>query len=132
MKLEVQNLNGVLGMLKRLPVAATKELEAGLVREAGRVMDEAQRRVPVVTGQLRSSAFVHNDRRKGGSLSIGYDAPHAIYVHEIPFSGKTTKGLPGAVRNGQGYKWLEKSVRQALTGAKERLVRAIRAAMAKR
>lgn len=130
--IRVKGLEKLNAKLKKLGPAAAEALNDGLVEEAGNIMNEAQNRVPVVTGRLRSSAFIRDNRKRTGrEISLGYEAPYAQYVHEIPYSGKTTKGLPGALRNGKGYKWLEKAANKALQGVRVRLINKIRAALSK-
>jgi hypothetical protein len=94
-------------------------------------MDEAQKTVPVVSGALRASAFIR--KPQGGNnplVTMGYEMPYALYVHEIPYDGHTTKGLPGAQNNGKGYKWLQKAyvrtMRGAAAKAKERVKKDIK------
>jgi hypothetical protein len=99
---------------------------ASILKEAQLTMDTAQAKVPVVTGQLRSSASI---KVLKNAVDVRYTAPHAVYVHEIPYSGKTTKGKLGALRNGQGYKWLELAARQVFAGSAKRMADAIRAAI---
>lgn len=67
---------------------ASKATEAGgeaLVDEAEAVKEASQAVVPVKTGRLRDSAFVHVERH-GDAVDayIGYSAPYALYVHENP------------------------------------------------
>jgi hypothetical protein len=118
--------------MKNLPPKALAAMKEGLLEEAGRIMDNAQTRVPVVTGRLRSSAFIRRrQKHKKDEIYLGYEAPYAKFVHEIPYSGKTTRGLVGAVRNGKGYKWLEKAAEFVLKGARVRLINKIREALLK-
>ena len=129
-RITVPNMGDLLRKLDVLPPKVRAAFYAGLLKEATGIMDEAQKRVPVVTGRLRSSAFTRDTKTgKRRDISLGYEAPYAVYVHEIPYKGTTTRGLPGAMRNGKGYKWLQKSVTKALKGARERLINAMRAAM---
>lgn len=111
-----------------LPKRAQVAAQAALLNESKLTMDEAQRTVPVVTGHLRSSAFVNVLKSK---IDIGYSAPHAVYVHEVPYSGKTTRGKPGAMRNGQGYKWLARAAQKIFPGSAKRIAQAIAKAMRK-
>jgi hypothetical protein len=129
-RITVPNIGNLVAKLKKLPPKVQTAFYEGLLKEAGAIMDNAQTRVPVVTGRLRSSAFIRDEKRKGKrDITLGYDAPYAVYVHEIPYKGTTTKGLPGAMRNGKGYKWVQKAVNFALKGARERLINVMRAAM---
>lgn len=124
-RVSVKGLPAIQGILKNLPKETSKELREALIDEAQGVIGEAQKRVPVVTGQLRSSAYVRATKTR---VDAGYDAPHAVYVHEIPYDGHTTKGLPGAERNGEGYKWLAKAAQKMLRGARQRLARRLKLA----
>jgi hypothetical protein len=131
-KVELPDLRKISARLERLGPAAVGAFEAGLRADAGAIMDDCQQnRVPVVTGWLRSSAYVRETQTRSGRLALqfGYQAPHAVYVHEIPYSGHTTRGLPGAMRNGEGYKFLEKSARRVLAGFSERMARRVQAAL---
>lgn len=112
--------------LKDMPKAVREAGDAALLNEASLTMAEAQSTVPVVTGHLRSSGYVRVYKSK---IDLGYSAPHAVYVHEIPYSGKTTRGLLGALRNGQGYKWLERAIIKISAGSGGRIAAAVRRAM---
>lgn len=130
-KVELPDLRKISARLERLGPKAVEAFEAGLRADAGAIMDAAQAKVPVVTGWLRSSAYVRETQTQRGRLALqfGYHAPHAVYVHEVPYDGHTTRGLPGALRNGQGYKWLEKSAKRVLQGFSQRMANRVRAAM---
>ena len=125
--LEMRGIEQLVKTLGEMNKRLTTQAEKAVIGIGQDVMGEAQQRVPVVTGRLRSSAFVrtHGKNQYRTDLHIGYAAPYAVYVHEIPFSGHTTRGLPGAMRNGKGYKWLERAARaawpKAIRRATERL-----------
>lgn len=131
LKIQIQGLEPLRKKLEKLAPAAADALHAQVLAEAGSVMNEAQQRVPVVTGRLRSSAFVREVQRNQyrTDVAYGYEAPYAIFVHEIPYDGHTTRGLPGAVRNGLGYKWLQLAANKVLRGAPTRLASAVRQAL---
>lgn len=57
-----------------------KGLNEDSLRIALKILDRAQRKVPVDTGFLKSTGYV---RRVRDGYEVGYDADYAIYVHEI-------------------------------------------------
>lgn len=124
---KIKGLAELQARFAKTSAAMRETIEGHALATCGAIMQEAQRRVPVVTGQLRSSAWIRQNKRGKTSgfanASCGYSAKHASFVHDIPYSGKTTKGLPGAVRNGKGYKWLEKSAK-AMSRSAVNLLRA--------
>lgn len=131
-KVELPDLRKISARLERLGPDAIEAFEQGLRADAQAIIDDCQHnRVPVVTGWLRSSAYVRESETARGRLALqfGYEAPHAVYVHEVPYSGHTTRGLPGALRNGEGYKFLEKAAKRVLAGFSERMARRIQAAL---
>lgn len=118
MSLNVQGMEALRKRFESVSNAMRATVEGHERSTAGAIMQEAQRTVPVVTGRLRSSAFVRERKRKGAAAcSFGYEAPYAVYVHEIPYRGTTTRGLPGALRNGKGYKWLERAAKKMAKNA---------------
>lgn len=64
-------------------------------KTARKCLEDANKAVPVDTGELLNSGKVVT---KGNKSEVIYDAPHAIYVHEIPTH--------------TGYKFLERTVDQ--------------------
>jgi hypothetical protein len=111
MSLNVKGLDELRKRFEATSKAMRETIEGHALATIGAVMQEAQRTVPVVTGELKSTAFIKSTKSGNGTASAksGYTAPHALHVHEIQYSGYTTKGLPGAKNNGKGYKWLEKA-----------------------
>lgn len=62
-----------------------------LLSALGPTMDLSQIYVPKDTGELASSAYLEiTPYRSGSRVEMGYgrngEAPHAIYVHEVPFN----------------------------------------------
>ena len=77
--------------LRRLNVAAKEALSEA----ADQVLDNADGKVPVVTGELK------NSRTKDGDETVvvfGYDKEYAPIVHENP--------------NSTGYKFLERAIQE--------------------
>ena len=110
---QVEGVEALKKKLAHLGKRAQAAFEDALILEAGAVMNEGQRRVPVVTGRLRSSAFVRPVQRNQyrSDLRFGYAAPYAIYVHEIP--------------GGRGYKWLANAVNATMRGRHGRMLAVI-------
>lgn len=74
----------------------------GLLRGATIIRRDAQEMCPVVTGNLKSSAYI-NPSEGGDSVEVGFTANYAAKVHENPNAGKgDRKGEP---------KFLEKAIR---------------------
>ena len=134
LKIEIKGMDELRRRLEAAGASLAPSAENAITYDvAVKTMDEAQTTVPVVSGQLKSSAFIRKPRGGNNPLvSMGYEAPYAVYVHEIPYDGHTTRGLPGAKNNGQGYKWLQKAyvrtMRGAVAAAKERVKNDIKAA----
>lgn len=69
--------------LKRLGAAGEGAAGAALYREGERIMTEAKRRTPVLTGALRGSGQVVRDGPRRVILAFGNAAvTYAIFVHE--------------------------------------------------
>jgi hypothetical protein len=130
-KIELQNMEKLRAQLGKLPKRAKDAFEAGMIEQAAAILTAAQKRVPVVTGRLRSSARVAKVKRNQyrSDLLVQYEAPYAIYVHEIPYDGHTTRGLPGAERNGEGYKWLQKAADKVIPKIVPTVIKRIQAAL---
>lgn len=73
-----------------------QEYQENQVKAAQALLNDVSKTVPVDTGELQSSGrvIIEDDN----TVSVVYDAEHAIYVHEIPTH--------------TGYKFLEKTVNQ--------------------
>lgn len=69
------NLNKEIAKIKGRSIAGL--LAGGLIIQA-----EAQRRVPVDTGNLKGSAFTRKAHDDEKSVVVGFGAAYAIYVHE--------------------------------------------------
>lgn len=103
LKLQVKGLADMRKRMRARGNAASQALDKATVAELGAVMNAAQQTVPVITGRLRSSAFIRKDRSTGRTdISFGYDAPYATNVHENPFS--------------RGYKWVERAWQKVRSG----------------
>lgn len=137
--ISLQGIEQLRAKLAAMGPNAQAELENGVVEEMRKVMFHAQRKVPVYTGQLRSSAFVRTAMRNQSRTDwmFGYDAPYALFVHDHPNAHTNQDGhpcacyatihrpRPGMLRNGEGYRWLAKvaEARGDMVGAVFRRVR---------
>ncbi len=94
-------------------------VEVALVEQASRTMEEAQKSVPVLTGELRTS--VTPEKKKVATyrsdIRIGYRAIYAAIVHESQGS--------------RGYQWFARAAKRAMAGFKQRLAQALRVALRK-
>ena len=73
-------------MIRKLQAAAQRiqtDVRAAVNDEGERLLDKAEERVPVDTGELRDSGHVI-DATEGDTIAaeIEFDAPHALVVHE--------------------------------------------------
>ena len=80
--------------LKRIPSHMTNILEKSLYEEANVIFNESQKLVPVDTGALRASGFVHAPRNENNRtfVRVTYGGPaahYALYVHENLYSTHT-------------------------------------------
>lgn len=98
--------------------------ERSIVEQLHAMMVAAQNAVPIYSGALRSTAFLRPRRRKNARWwEFGYRSPYAAFVHDHPNAHTNEDGhpcacyatihrpVPGMLRNGQGYKWLERTVK---------------------
>ena len=72
---------------RRIPGTFKKFEEAGgrsMLQIARAIMREAQRLVPVDTGELRDSGYVRQVPLAGGGTTVimGFNAFHALWIHE--------------------------------------------------
>lgn len=84
----MNKVTGLETILKNLNVEIHKierRTQAGLVEAAERIKGISQKKVPVVTGNLKNSAFVVWQKP---AAIIGYSAVYALSVHENPRAGK--------------------------------------------
>ena len=80
--------------LKRIPSHMPNILEKSIYEEANVIFNESQKLVPVDTGALRASGFVHAPRRENNRVFVrvtygGPAAHYALYVHENLYSTHT-------------------------------------------
>ena len=80
--------------LKRIPSHMTNILEKSLYEEANVIFNESQKLVPVDTGALKTSGFVHAPRRENNRVFVrvtygGSAAHYALYVHENLYARHT-------------------------------------------
>lgn len=71
----MSNLNREIGKIKGRTIAGL--LAGGLIIQA-----EAQRRVPVDTGNLKGSAYTRKSPDDKEAVEVGFGAAYAVYVHE--------------------------------------------------
>lgn len=75
----------------------------GLLEGGQRIQAESQRRVPVDTGYLKSTAYTRRARVGGMGVEIGYSAKYAAAVHELV--EKKLAGVPRTGGSGHGHYW---------------------------
>ena len=118
---KLTGLEALQARLKRVQKVTADTTFRRLVVKVSACMTEAQKTVPVVTGRLRSTAFVRkqaaNQYRQ--DLHFGYEAPYASFVHERP--------------EGRGYQWMRKAFLKVLRGrgvaeVKQEVIAAVRRA----
>lgn len=86
----VEGAEKVLRNLNREIKGVKGRTKGGLLKAALFVRGDAQRRVPIVTGHLKNSAFVSaRDTLFGPGAVVGFSAKYALSVHENPRAGKT-------------------------------------------
>lgn len=83
-------------MYENIVKALLEEARDNMQKAAKTCLEDAKDIVPVDTGELKQSGktVIEDD----DTIAVVFDAPHAIYVHEMP--------------DQPGYKFLEKSVDQ--------------------
>lgn len=77
--------------IKRVPGHMPNLLEKAIYEEANVIFNESQKIVPVDTGALRASGFVHAPRHENNRtfVRVTYGGPaahYALYVHENLYS----------------------------------------------
>ena len=80
--------------LKRIPSHMPNILEKSIYEEANVIFNESQKLVPVDTGALSASGFVHAPRRENNRVFVrvtygGSAAHYALYVHENLYARHT-------------------------------------------
>jgi len=88
--------------LKKLNAAAKEALDEA----ADQVLDNADGKVPVVTGELKNSRTKDGDET---AVVFGYDKEYAPIVHETP--------------NSTGYKFLERAIQEEAINMRRTLKR---------
>lgn len=116
--------------LKQLEKEAKRKAKAAILNESYRVMEDSRENyVPVDMGDLKASGRVEqNVRGNNISVSLTYGDektdPYALAVHEHPssFSPPSWQGVPVVFSpTGHGPKYLERPVKAAIKGMRERL-----------
>lgn len=83
LEIHVKGLGRALSGLTRFEKLAAKSVEGGVEAAGSMLLDEAQSRVPVDTGELRDSAsLLMEGRGFDASAMAGFDAEHGLGVHE--------------------------------------------------
>ena len=77
--IQVEGLADVRKNLKDFGIDIDHAIKKALVKAAEKVMNLSRSKVPVQSGTLRDSISFALD---GDTVSIGYDAPYAVSVHE--------------------------------------------------
>lgn len=106
--------DGIKGLNDRLNAIRAASMKgvftAGLIVEA-----EAKRRVPVEFGKLRASGYTQRHPTKAGSVTVGFSAAYAFWVHEnveAKWRGKKRKSGNGVYWGPKGEpKYLENALR---------------------
>ena len=85
--MKIEGLNKILTNLKELPLAQGaigKGVERGLKKSGLLIFRDAQKEVPVDTGNLKGSGFTRKLEGAGSTtkVGVGYTAAYAIKVHE--------------------------------------------------
>lgn len=100
----VEGLDRVMGNLNREVGKIVGRTIAGLLAGGLIIQAEAQRRVPVDTGNLKGSAFTRKDPNNDRVVETGFNAAYAIFVHEnleAHHDNGEAKYLENAVTNKQ-------------------------------
>lgn len=85
--MKIEGLSKILKTLEELPKvkgAIGKGVERGLKKSGLMIFREAQKEVPVDTGNLKGSGFTRKLEGAGitTKVGVGYTASYGIYVHE--------------------------------------------------
>lgn len=134
----VKGVLEVQSRLKRIQDQIAARVEVALVRGAARIVQDSDKEVPVDTGDLRRSRFV---RKEGSGLStkitIGYNTPYAIYVHEdltknhgeffnAVYRKDIRAGRTHKRRKTEKAKFLEDPIRNNIDSIREDVAKAVR------
>lgn len=99
----------------------------GLLAGGFIIQAEAQRRAPVVTGNLRGSAYTRRTPEDPNAVEVGFGAAYALFVHEnIEQAGKGTP-RPG----GRGTTWDNGQPKFLETAARDKRDEVVRAVAAR-
>jgi hypothetical protein len=104
----LEGLQTVQQNLRLAVLRITNRSMAGLMEGGLIIQRAAQEKCPVVTGNLRSSAYTELDTSGGGqAVEIGFTAAYAPFVHENPNAGKSGKKNPskGKMRFSEVGEW---------------------------
>lgn len=92
MKITVEGRKQLAAKLKRANRNAQDRMNRAVAEAGEDLLSKAMPGVPLEYGELRQSAYVEHSP---GSAIVGFSAPHAIYVHEMPPAPETTFTTPG-------------------------------------
>lgn len=82
-----------MSLYEQLAKEIISEAQDKVMEAAQQLLEDANREVPVQTGNLKASGTVV---KTPNGAEVVYDAEYAIFVHENP--------------DGRGYKWLERTL----------------------
>ena len=111
MKITMTNERQILQGIGQLERALAHEMAVGADRAVDKIFAESQRRVPVVSGELKASGYKKKAKSRKGVLGasvaaeLGYSADHATSVEYKP--------------GGRGHHFLRGSVDRHAGGADE-------------
>jgi len=103
--IKVTGVRSVLTRLKGARNFVDSKMEIGLKKGGLFLQQQSQEIVPVLTGNLKNSAFTRNVGGKGSDadIAVGYTANYAVFVHE---------DLNARHKPGKMAKYLEKPARE--------------------
>jgi hypothetical protein len=120
-KFGMQNVRKFKDVIDKLEKQIPGALNKAQRMEAEEIMAESVAIAPKLTGALVGSRFI---RRSGTGYEMGYDAPHAAYLHEgyaggfMPPAGKFIGGFPAARKKGaegqRPLKFLERPMKRRI------------------
>lgn len=117
LRVEIHGIEKLKRRFEKLGRSVPAAVEKALIEEAAEIIGEAQKTVPVLTGELRTSAYIDRVKRNQhrSDVRAGYLANYASIVHEAP--------------GGRGYHWLLKAATRVRRGFKAKVLSAIRYAV---
>lgn len=98
--IKVKGVSSIISALQKAGKDKIQAVSNGLLMGGKFLQSESQKVVPVLTGNLRGSAFTRRIDDK--TVAVGYSASYAIYVHE---------NLDAQHKTGKQAKFLEEPAR---------------------